>query len=132
MAQQVNVIITDDMDGTEGTDDDKVETRRFALDMNVFEIDLRRSNYEQIQKALAPFIGKARTATHEYRRAVAPVNGNGTRRTTHVRAPRDRASRERAGNIRAWAKEEGITIGEKGRIPGDIERDYDVAHPTTF
>ena len=131
MAQVVNVIVTDDLDGREGTDDDKVETRRFALGMNVFEMDLRSSNYEKLQKAMAPFTAKARTASHGYRRAVAPVNARagGSTRTTHVSAPRDMASRERSAQIRAWAKEKGIPVGEKGRIPRQIELDYNAAHP---
>lgn len=129
MAQKVIVTMADDIDGTEGDD---VRTYHFALEKQVFKIDLRPGNYEELQKALAPFVAKAQTADPEYRRAVSSVNGaihRGATRTTHVGPPRDKASRDRAGRIRAWAMTQpDILIGEKGRIPHDVEKQYDAAH----
>lgn len=129
MAQRVIVTMADDMDGTEETETDKVKTVHFALEKNVFAIDLRPANEEKLRGLLAPYISKARAADPEYRRTVAPVNGNGTGRTTHVPAPRDRASRERGRLIRDWAKREGIPISERGRIPSEVEKQYVAKHP---
>jgi hypothetical protein len=125
MAQKVIVTMADDIDGIEGDD---VRTYHFALERQVFKIDLRPGNYQELRKALDPFISNAQAADPEYRRTVSPVNGSSARRITHVPPPRDRASRDRAARIRNWARKEGRDIGEKGRIPGDIERDYDAAH----
>lgn len=127
MAQQVIITLTDDMDGTEGDD---IEPVHFALGNHAFKADLSAKNRLRLREALAPFIEHAQPADARYRRAITPVNGSSTRgRITHVRAPRDRASRDRAARIRTWAKDQpGIQVGEKGRIPHDVEVAYDAAH----
>ena len=55
MAQKVNVLTVDDMDGTEGA-------RRvtFALNDNSYEIDLASHNEKELRDALRPFIRNAR------------------------------------------------------------------------
>ena len=129
MAQKVIVTNVDDLDGTEGDD---VSTHHFALGKQVFKIDLTSANYEGLRKVLDPYISNAQTADPEYRRAVSSVNSTahqGTGRTTHVPAPRNRASRERGAAIRKWAHEQGIKMGDRGRIPRDVEQKYDAAHP---
>ena len=35
--------------------------------------------------------------------------------------------RQRAGDIRAWAKEHGLAVSERGRIPAGVVEQYNVA-----
>ena len=37
------------------------------------------------------------------------------------------ASRQRSGDIRAWAKEHGISVSERGRIPASVVQQYQTA-----
>jgi hypothetical protein len=30
--------------------------------------------------------------------------------------------------VRAWAREQGLAVNERGRIPADIQAKYDAAH----
>ena len=55
MAQKVNIILTDDLDGGEAT-----ETVRFALDGGQFEIDLSAENAQALRESVRPFKDKAR------------------------------------------------------------------------
>jgi hypothetical protein len=107
MAQKVTVALEDDLDG--GPAD---ETVRFGLGGAEYEIDLNKKNAKAFRKQLAPFIDHARKA------------GRGQRR----RPGRTSASRDRSGSIRAWAKEAGITVSERGRIPASVVEQYEAAN----
>ena len=96
MAQKITVALEDDLDG--GPAD---ETVRFGLDGAEYEIDLSKKNAAAFRHQLAPFIDHARKA------------GRGQRR----RPGRTASSRERSGGIRAWAKDHGIAVSDRGRIP---------------
>ncbi len=37
------------------------------------------------------------------------------------------ASRQRSGDIRAWAKEHGLAVSERGRIPASVVEQYHAA-----
>lgn len=84
---------------------------RFEVDGTAYEIDLRTSNAATFRRQLAPFIDHARRA------------GRGPRR----RAGRTAASRERSPDIRAWAKNQGIAVSERGRIPASVVEQYQAA-----
>jgi hypothetical protein len=43
------------------------------------------------------------------------------------RGGRTAASRQRSGGIRAWAKDQGITVSERGRIPASVVDQYETA-----
>jgi Lsr2 len=106
MAQKVTVALQDDLDG--GPAD---ETVRFAIGGAAYEIDLRASNAAAFRRQLAPFIAHARRAGRASRR------GPG----------RSASSRERSADIRAWAKDQGITVSERGRIPASVVTQYEAA-----
>jgi nucleoid-associated protein Lsr2 len=86
-------------DGLDGGPAD--ETVRFCLDGAAYEIDLNTKNASAFHKQLTPFIEHARKAG----------------RTQPGRSARTVASRRRSGDIRAWAKDHGISVSERGRIP---------------
>jgi hypothetical protein len=106
MAQKVTVALEDDLDG--GPAD---ETVRFAIGGAQYEIDLSTSNAAAFRRQLAPFIDHARK------------KGRGPRRRTG----RPASSRERSGDIRAWAKQAGIAVSERGRIPASVIDQYEAA-----
>jgi hypothetical protein len=97
MATKVTVALEDDLDG--GPAD---ETLRFGLGGMQYEIDLNKKNARAFRKQLAPFVEHARRA------------GRGQRR------PRTSSSRQRSGDIRAWASEHGIAVSDRGRIPASV------------
>jgi hypothetical protein len=104
MAQKITVALEDDLDG--GPAD---ETVRFGLGGTEYEIDLSTKNASAFRRQLAPFIEHARRA------------GRGQRRRPGRTAP----SRERSADIRAWAKDQGITVSDRGRIPATVAEQYD-------
>jgi hypothetical protein len=105
MAQKITVELQDDLDG--GPAD---ETVRFGVDSAEYEIDLSKKNAAAFRKKLAPFIDHARKA------------GRGQRRR-----PGRTASRERSGDTRAWARDQGIPVSARGRIPASVVEQYHAA-----
>ncbi|HEY7361709.1 MAG TPA: Lsr2 family protein [Streptosporangiaceae bacterium] len=106
MAQKITVALEDDLDG--GPAD---ETVRFGLGGADYEIDLSTKNANAFRRQLAPFIEHARRV------------GRGPRR----RPGRTASSRERSADIRAWAKEQGITVSDRGRISASVAEQYEAA-----
>ena len=100
MAQKITVALEDDIDG--GPAD---ETVRFGLGGTEYEIDLSTKNATAFRRQLAPFIEHARRT--------------GRGRTV--------SSRERSADIRAWAKDQGITVSDRGRIPASVAEQYEAA-----
>jgi hypothetical protein len=106
MAIKTTVALEDDLDG--GPAD---ETLRFRLGTAEYEIDLNAGNADQFRADLAPFVEYARRAESAPRR----------------RTPRPAAARRRSADVRAWAKEHGIQITDRGRIPGSVIKQYEAA-----
>ena len=106
MAQKITVLLEDDLDG--GPAD---ETMQFEIGGSAYEIDLSKKNASRFRRQIAPYIEHARKA------------GRGQRR----RPVRAASSRERSGDIRAWAKDHGITVSERGRIPANVIEQYEAA-----
>src|SRR5215470_7376452 len=106
MAQKVTVALEDDLHG--GPAD---ETVRFGIGGAQYEIDLSARNAAAFRRKLAPFIAHARKA------------GRGPRRAPGHTA----SSRERSAAIRAWAKDQGIAVSERGRIPASVVTQYEAA-----
>jgi Lsr2 len=106
VAQKITVALEDDLDG--GPAD---ETVRFGLGGTEYEIDLSTKNANAFRRQLAPFIEHARRTGREQRR----------------RPGRATSNREHSGNIRAWAKEQGIAVSDRGRIPASVAEQYDAA-----
>ena len=106
MATKVSVALEDDLDGGPAA-----ETVRFGLGGTDYEIDLNAMNAKEFRDQLARYIEHARRA------------GSGPRR----RAARTSSSRQRSGGIRAWAKEQGIAVSARGRIPASVVAQYEAA-----
>jgi len=106
MASKVVVTLEDDLDGGPAE-----ETVRFAVGGTEYEIDLNKKNARAFRRQLAPFIEHARKAGRGQRRRPArPGPGGG-----------------RAGDIRAWASQQGIAVSGRGRIPASVVAQYEAA-----
>jgi hypothetical protein len=111
MAQKVQVLLVDDIDG--GTAD---ETVTFALDGVSYEIDLTSAHAAELRDALGTWVGHARKVGRSSGRATGSSSGAG----------RPRRSSD-AGAVRAWAKENGHDVSERGRISAEIRDAYEAA-----
>lgn len=111
MAQKVTVSLVDDLDG--GTAE---ETVGFGLDGKSYEIDLSAANASKLRDALAGFVAAARRAG----------SGRGGRRSAGAGSSGSRAAgdREQSRAIREWAREQGMEVSERGRIPSDVLQAY--------
>ncbi|MFI7359700.1 Lsr2 family protein [Streptomyces avidinii] len=110
MAQKVQVLLVDDLDGGEAD-----ETVTFALDGKTYEIDLTTANAEKLRGLLDPYTkGGRRTGG---RANAARAKGRGSVATGHP----DTAE------IRAWAKENNYNVNDRGRVPAEIREAYEKA-----
>ena len=107
MAQKVTVILEDDLTGGPAK-----QTVRFGFDGSDYEIDLNAKNAAAFGKQLSPYLEHARKAGR------APARRSG----------RAAAGRQRSGDIRAWAKEQGLAVSERGRIPASVLEQYQAAN----
>lgn len=106
MATKITVALEDDLDGGPAE-----ETLRFGLGGAQYEIDLNKKNARAFHKQLAPFVEHARKAVGGQRR----------------RPARTASSRQRSGEIRAWAKANGVPVSGRGRIPASVVEQYEAA-----
>jgi hypothetical protein len=104
MAQKVQTLLIDDLDGGEAEG-----TVRFALDGTDYEIDLSAKHSEALRKALAPYLSAARRAPG----SVTRRPGRSGRRAANVGGPDPTAVRE-------WAKSQGIEVKDRGRVPAEL------------
>lgn len=106
MAQKVQVVLIDDIDG--GPAD---ETVRFSVDGSSYEIDLSAVNAARLRNAFAEYVGHARKSSG---------------RSSSKRSRR--ADGGKSAEIRAWARERGLPVNERGRIPADLTAKFEAAH----
>lgn len=108
MAQRVQVLLVDDLDG--GVAD---ETISFGLDGVSYEIDLSKSNAAKLRDTLGEWTGHARRA--------------GGRRATGRRAAAS-GRRQDLNAIREWGRQNGFKVSDRGRVSGELQDAYDKAN----
>ena len=109
MAQKVNIVLVDDLDGSEAD-----ETVTFGLDGTTYEIDLNDSNAAALREALSGYVGHARKVTGGARRGRKASGASSAGTNTK--------------DVREWAKSQGMEVSERGRISADVQQAYDAAH----
>jgi len=110
MAQRVHIVLEDDVDGG-----DAAETVTFGLDGVTYEIDLNQTNARKFRDQFAPWLGHARRASGRRSGARRTPPGSGVRRTD-------------LSGVRAWARKNGFTVSDRGRVSGEVQAAYDKAH----
>lgn len=108
MAQKVQVVLVDDLDGSTAD-----ETIAFSLDGTSYEIDLNSVHAKEFRDAIAPWISAGRRMTSR-------------KPASRARRAESKASKASdAAEIRAWAKENGVDVPERGRIPAKVREAFD-------
>lgn len=115
MAQQVQVVLVDDLDGGEAE-----ETVSFALDGVSYEIDLNAENAARLRDELAPWVGHARR--------VGGRSGGGRRSGSRGRSSSSSSSGVDTAAVRDWARKKGYKVSERGRISAEVMEAYQAAH----
>lgn len=109
MAQKVQVILVDDIDGGEAR-----ETVTFALEGITYEIDLSNENASKLRDEMAPWIGHARRS--------------GGRKVTARRASGGVNRRSNLNAVREWGRANGFQVSDRGRVSGELQSAYDKAN----
>lgn len=113
MAQRVQVLLIDDLDGSEGA-----ETVSFSLDGVNYEIDLSVKNAGKLRNDFATWVGNARKVG----RGSGSASGRSGARRSRGGSAND------TGAIRAWARDNGFDVSERGRISREVMDAYNAAH----
>ncbi len=108
MAQKVNIVLVDDIDGSEAT-----QTVSFGLDGTTYEIDLSDKNAKSLRDALAGYVGHARKS--------GGSRGRARRSTTTALGPSSK-------QIRDWARSNGYEVSDRGRVSAEVRQAFDAAH----
>jgi hypothetical protein len=112
MAQRVNVVLIDDLDGSEAE-----ETIRFAFEGTEYEIDLNKKNAKGLRDAVSKYLSAARKT------------GRGRGRARRGAGAASRPSREYdPKEVRSWAESQGIEVSQRGRVPADLVARFQEAH----
>jgi hypothetical protein len=107
MAKKVQVTLVDDIDQSTAA-----ETVSFGLDGAAYEIDLSKSNAKRLREALSAYVGSARRVSRSGRPSAR--SGRSTAR----------AGREQTQAIREWARSNGYTVSDRGRVPAAVLEAY--------
>jgi hypothetical protein len=103
VAQKVSVTYACDYDAKE-IPEGRQHSHRFGIDGQEYEIDLCARHSERFREVVGKFAEHARRGA---------VRGARRRRRTV-------ANRQRSAEIRAWAKQSGIEVSDRGRIPAHV------------
>jgi hypothetical protein len=93
-------ITFDDLDGSEDA-----ETVRISVGDLAVDIDLSPANRDKLDKTLAPYFEHGREVVRK-----------------------QSASNNDTAKMRQWLQEHGHKVGDKGRIPEDLQAIYHQAH----
>ena len=111
MAQKVTVSLVDDLSGAQAD-----ETVSFGLDGKSYEIDLSSKNADKLRETLADYVAAARKP------------GGGRRAAAASAARRPAVDREQNQAIREWARNKGMKVNDRGRIPSEVVDAYHQAN----
>ena len=99
MAQRVQTVFVDDLDGSAAE-----TTVRFGVDGTDYEIDLNAAHAKALGEALEKYIQAGRRVS------------SGRRGVRGRRA----AGATNSAEVRAWARNQGIKVSDRGRIPASV------------
>lgn len=111
MAKTTVTYVTDDLDGSK----DATEVT-FSFEGIEYKIDLSKKNLAAMEKALKPYLD---AATKVSGRVASSRRGKSLRSGT---------GRRDLSVVRTWAREQGIEVSDRGRVPASVIEQYDAAH----
>ena len=118
MARRIVHQLVDDLDGTV-LDVGEGETVLFSLDGVAYEVDLTAENARALRDSLERFITAGRRISASRGSTTTGGNSGRTRR---------RSGQTDYSGIRAWAKDNGYSVSERGRVPAAVIEAYEAAH----
>jgi hypothetical protein len=116
--QHTKVIILDDLDGTELDESTAVDVR-FTWYGVEHELDLSPDHAADFQRALEPFLARARQ--------VQPKPSGRPSSRPKGSGPRERVGREKSQAVRAWARGQGFDVAIRGQVSQELVDAYDAA-----
>ncbi|MDR7303043.1 histone-like nucleoid-structuring protein Lsr2 [Haloactinomyces albus] len=125
MAQKVTVQLVDDVDGSEAE-----STVEFGLDGVNYAIDLSADNAAELRDALASYVASSRRTGGRKRsggKAGKEAKAGKAAKSAKPTSAPNTADRERNQAIREWARQQGMQVSDRGRIPAEIVDAYDKA-----
>lgn len=114
MAQKKHVVLIDDLDGSPAS-----ETVAFSLDGAEYEVDLNEAHAEALRESFAEWIGHARSVSGRKRSGGRRAGASST--TASVSA-------SDTAKVREWARQNGYTVSNGGRIPASVREAYELAN----
>ncbi len=114
MAQKVVTTYVDDLTGEES---EEISTHTVLIDGAGVELDLSSQSYDQLLEALSPYLN-AKGARRVRGSVTNGAAARGKRRSTTLAGSQDTAE------IRAWAKENGYEVSDRGRVPATVREAY--------
>lgn len=123
MAQKTIVTLIDDLTGEEAED---ITTVEFALEGVTYEIDLADDNAAKLRDNLSRYVAAARKTSARRPstrsdRSVGRGSGNGS-------AARSGYNRDTLRAIREWAKQNGHSVSDRGRLPLNVLNAWEANH----
>jgi hypothetical protein len=119
MAREVITQLIDDVTGERAD-----ETVTFGLNGKTFEIDLSEANAKELRASLAGYIESGRRIggkATKPRRAKSPSQS-----PSQAAAPQPDRTQNQA--IRDWARHNGFSIADRGRVPAAVAKAFHAAH----
>ncbi|MFB9253350.1 histone-like nucleoid-structuring protein Lsr2 [Sphaerisporangium melleum] len=110
------MILVDDLDHSEGDD---VARREFPLLNRTFAIDLSEANQQRLSEALA-FIEQVLESSREVKQATRAKKAADT-------SPRLQG--HTLTDVREWAREQGLDVPARGKLPDELIEKFIAAHP---
>lgn len=101
-------VVTSDLSGKAGA-----ETHTFMINGSVREIDLTDKEAQEFLGLFNKYVDASRPATNK---------SAGKARSRGSKAP------SKSTLVRAWAREQGIPVNERGAVSKDVAAKYDAAH----
>jgi Lsr2 len=109
MAKSTIIQLTDDLDGSAA-----VEGVTFGFRGTEYEIDLNAKNVAALEKVLDRYITAGRKVSRSKSNGAAGRRGRSS-------------AKAGVGDLREWARANGYTVSDRGRIPGEIRDAYEAA-----
>jgi hypothetical protein len=116
MAQKVQILLIDDIDGSDAS-----ETVSFGLDGVDYEIDVNEKNALALRSAVLGYAEHGRRLKKGSRKSpgLSPVRVSGSNSTA--------VPKHSAKEIRDWARTNGIDIPDRGRVPQEVRNQFEAA-----
>jgi len=125
VAQKVVVSLVDDLDESVAE-----ETVEFGIDGSTYEIDLSEGNASALRDTLADYVAHARRQSGRGSRGRPAAKASASPAAPSATKTAGRASVDREQNraVREWARKQGMTVSERGRIPSEVSEAYHRNH----